>query len=304
MQWSLLSISASDWLYRNEGGSSLVFAQRQQQQQAPGDGSSLTHAQHVLKLSKAALLSVHRCSASAAALMESQQRQTARRLTHSRLLLRLLGAERRAGAAGGGGGREEGSGSEAADRETSGGVDAGRPVWLLLSAACDLLQQAERCRPRSAAPALLSTAQQPPPPRLLTGGLTLGDASDLHVSTVCCSGRLMSFPTLSLPAASSSSSSPLLVAAVLQRDVTDGRQHCGWPWWHVPSSPVSLTVELKPKWGFLPSSPFLSPHSAAVKQRVCRFCMHQQLKRSRGEGSEHNSGAPPVRRQKLTDCHC
>ena len=49
-----------------------------------------------------------------------------------------------------------------------------------------------------------------------------------------------------------------------------------------------LAVEVKPKWGFLPSSPFLTPHTATVKRSVCRFCMHQLLKLKRGQ-SEHSS---------------
>ncbi|KAI8324701.1 DUF941-domain-containing protein [Martensiomyces pterosporus] len=39
----------------------------------------------------------------------------------------------------------------------------------------------------------------------------------------------------------------------------------------------TVTVELKPKWGFLPTSRHISKHSA-VKLRVCRYCMHQYLK--------------------------
>lgn len=42
--------------------------------------------------------------------------------------------------------------------------------------------------------------------------------------------------------------------------------------------PSCITFELKPKWGYLPKSPFLSPLSANIKSRFCRFCMHQQLK--------------------------
>ncbi|EMD38175.1 hypothetical protein CERSUDRAFT_152861 [Gelatoporia subvermispora B] len=35
-----------------------------------------------------------------------------------------------------------------------------------------------------------------------------------------------------------------------------------------------LVVEIKPKWGFLPSPAYLSPATRDVKTRVCRFCMH------------------------------
>ncbi|KAJ2747978.1 hypothetical protein GGI20_000065 [Coemansia sp. BCRC 34301] len=38
-----------------------------------------------------------------------------------------------------------------------------------------------------------------------------------------------------------------------------------------------VTVELKPKWGFMPSPASLSSHSSA-KARVCRYCMHQFTK--------------------------
>jgi inositol-pentakisphosphate 2-kinase len=44
----------------------------------------------------------------------------------------------------------------------------------------------------------------------------------------------------------------------------------------------ALTVEVKPKWGFLPRSAFVS-EATAVKLRVCRFCMHQALKHARGQ---------------------
>ncbi|KAJ2460264.1 hypothetical protein GGF42_000950 [Coemansia sp. RSA 2424] len=39
----------------------------------------------------------------------------------------------------------------------------------------------------------------------------------------------------------------------------------------------SVTVELKPKWGFMPSLASVSLHSS-VKARVCRYCMHQLTK--------------------------
>ena len=50
-----------------------------------------------------------------------------------------------------------------------------------------------------------------------------------------------------------------------------------------------LAVELKPKWGFLPSSPFLQSHTAAIKRSVCRYCMHQHYKRSKQLSSAHSS---------------
>ena len=47
-----------------------------------------------------------------------------------------------------------------------------------------------------------------------------------------------------------------------------------------------LAMEVKPKWGFLPCSPFLAPLTATAKRTVCRFCMHQQYKRSKGESED------------------
>ncbi|KAJ2792704.1 hypothetical protein GGI18_000170 [Coemansia linderi] len=51
----------------------------------------------------------------------------------------------------------------------------------------------------------------------------------------------------------------------------------------------SVTVELKPKWGFLPSSASISPHNS-VKSRVCRYCMHQYTKHA----SQDVSGFCPL----------
>ncbi|KAL8293557.1 hypothetical protein RQP46_000258 [Phenoliferia psychrophenolica] len=42
-----------------------------------------------------------------------------------------------------------------------------------------------------------------------------------------------------------------------------------------------LAVEIKPKWGFLPSPIHLPPASRDVKTRHCRFCMHSSLKASK-----------------------
>ncbi|CAG8545016.1 8157_t:CDS:2 [Acaulospora morrowiae] len=39
----------------------------------------------------------------------------------------------------------------------------------------------------------------------------------------------------------------------------------------------SLSIELKPKWVFLPTSPHISPENSQ-KLRTCRFCMHQHYK--------------------------
>ncbi|KAF8517591.1 inositol-pentakisphosphate 2-kinase [Hysterangium stoloniferum] len=43
-------------------------------------------------------------------------------------------------------------------------------------------------------------------------------------------------------------------------------------------------VEIKPKWGFLPSSKHLSPVTRPLKIRHCRFCMHSQLKGAEPNG--------------------
>lgn len=40
-----------------------------------------------------------------------------------------------------------------------------------------------------------------------------------------------------------------------------------------------LAIEIKPKWGFLPSAENVSPAEAAsVKSKICRFCLHQHYK--------------------------
>lgn len=58
-----------------------------------------------------------------------------------------------------------------------------------------------------------------------------------------------------------------------------------WPAWISPDltnlssaiSTPSFSVELKPKWGFMPSS----SHDASLQ--TCRFCLHQHLKLSQGK---------------------
>ncbi|KAI0692002.1 inositol-pentakisphosphate 2-kinase [Cytidiella melzeri] len=44
-----------------------------------------------------------------------------------------------------------------------------------------------------------------------------------------------------------------------------------------------FVVEIKPKWGFLPSATHLSPRSKLVKTTTCRFCMHAHMKSTSGE---------------------
>ncbi|KZP01043.1 hypothetical protein CALVIDRAFT_464456, partial [Calocera viscosa TUFC12733] len=40
----------------------------------------------------------------------------------------------------------------------------------------------------------------------------------------------------------------------------------------------TIAVEIKPKWGFLPSPLHLRPSTAAVKTSYCRYCMHKHLR--------------------------
>ncbi|CAG8459335.1 6208_t:CDS:2 [Paraglomus occultum] len=51
------------------------------------------------------------------------------------------------------------------------------------------------------------------------------------------------------------------------------------------SAGVTLAVELKPKWGFLPTSSFIKPENS-VKRLTCRTCMHQHLRRMQGDQTE------------------
>ncbi|CAG8768639.1 22270_t:CDS:2, partial [Cetraspora pellucida] len=41
---------------------------------------------------------------------------------------------------------------------------------------------------------------------------------------------------------------------------------------------LTLSIELKPKWAFLPSSPFINPENPE-KFQSCRFCMHKYVKK-------------------------
>ncbi|KAJ1751195.1 hypothetical protein LPJ79_002307 [Coemansia sp. RSA 1821] len=51
-----------------------------------------------------------------------------------------------------------------------------------------------------------------------------------------------------------------------------------------PGDEPAVTVELKPKWGYLPTSSHICAANE-VKRRVCRYCMHQYLKHQ-GRGSD------------------
>lgn len=46
---------------------------------------------------------------------------------------------------------------------------------------------------------------------------------------------------------------------------------------NVSNDEVFVCLELKPKWGFLPTSKYINPEHG-IKKRVCRFCLHQVLK--------------------------
>lgn len=51
----------------------------------------------------------------------------------------------------------------------------------------------------------------------------------------------------------------------------------------------SFSVEIKPKWGFLPNSPFIKNE---IKLKHCRFCMHQSLKSSESIDFKKSSYCP------------
>ncbi|TFK76372.1 hypothetical protein BDN72DRAFT_808825 [Pluteus cervinus] len=44
-----------------------------------------------------------------------------------------------------------------------------------------------------------------------------------------------------------------------------------------------IAVELKPKWGFMPSATHLSEATRSIKTQTCRFCMHSRLKSHSGQ---------------------
>ncbi|KAG0224967.1 Inositol-pentakisphosphate 2-kinase [Actinomortierella wolfii] len=58
----------------------------------------------------------------------------------------------------------------------------------------------------------------------------------------------------------------------------------------VPSNPT-VAVELKPKWGYMPSPHFI-PDSAVIKRKKCRFCMYQYLKAVEAKEQELSSYCP------------
>ncbi|KAL6077466.1 Inositol-pentakisphosphate 2-kinase, variant 2 [Balamuthia mandrillaris] len=56
-------------------------------------------------------------------------------------------------------------------------------------------------------------------------------------------------------------------------------------------SAPSICVEIKPKWGFLPSSPLIR-QGHSIKGRVCRYCMLQRYKLKTGKISEISAYCP------------
>ncbi|KAH7920689.1 hypothetical protein BV22DRAFT_1039549 [Leucogyrophana mollusca] len=46
---------------------------------------------------------------------------------------------------------------------------------------------------------------------------------------------------------------------------------------------ADLAVEIKPKWGFLPTPTHLSPSTVSVKTQTCRFCRHNYLRSNKGK---------------------
>ncbi|KAL0946824.1 hypothetical protein HGRIS_012993 [Hohenbuehelia grisea] len=44
-----------------------------------------------------------------------------------------------------------------------------------------------------------------------------------------------------------------------------------------------LAIEIKPKWGFLPSPHHLSSRTREIKRQTCRFCMHSRMKAAQGD---------------------
>ncbi|KAI0032832.1 inositol-pentakisphosphate 2-kinase [Vararia minispora EC-137] len=54
--------------------------------------------------------------------------------------------------------------------------------------------------------------------------------------------------------------------------------------------PFACAIEIKPKWGFLPSPTHLSPKTAEIKTRTCRTCMHDYLRRTQSSVTS----SPPI----------
>eukprot|EP00123_Amoebidium_parasiticum_P012249 comp21221_c0_seq1/m.28866 comp21221_c0_seq1/g.28866 ORF comp21221_c0_seq1/g.28866 comp21221_c0_seq1/m.28866 type:complete len:480 (-) comp21221_c0_seq1:755-2194(-) len=63
-------------------------------------------------------------------------------------------------------------------------------------------------------------------------------------------------------------------------------------WLPVDEDLPKVCVEIKPKWGYLPQSPFIDPQHAPTKATTCRFCMHQHLKLEKGQQKEVSRYCP------------
>ncbi|ORY79753.1 inositol-pentakisphosphate 2-kinase [Leucosporidium creatinivorum] len=59
-----------------------------------------------------------------------------------------------------------------------------------------------------------------------------------------------------------------------------------------------MAIEIKPKWGFLPSATYLSSSSRDIKTTYCRFCMHSYMKKAKSNPAlaieEHQEGYCPL----------
>jgi len=61
-----------------------------------------------------------------------------------------------------------------------------------------------------------------------------------------------------------------------------------------------ISVEIKPKWGFLPFSKFISVQNS-FKKSICRFCLHQHLKVKKGTVKDFSQYCPL---DLFGDCKC
>ena len=61
-----------------------------------------------------------------------------------------------------------------------------------------------------------------------------------------------------------------------------------------------ISVEIKPKWGFLPFSKWISPEND-FKKSICRFCLHQSLKLKKGTIDDISQYCPL---DLFGDCKC
>jgi hypothetical protein len=145
--------------------------------------------------------------------------------------------------------------------------DSGEIVWIPSALASSLLQSAYPLRP-DARKKQFDLFH--PPPQWLAGGGAEGQAripavvledytSPLHLHL---KQQQQQQNGLSTTAATSSSPSAS------------------------PSLPPTICIELKPKWGFLPS------HGCAEKRSTCRFCMHQYTKLLKSEVQQHSLFCP------------